>query len=439
MRRAHRPALCYSPDGFARQAQFLREGIAYPPELAAASEGGWGFGCGPRLRYVAAVLLTPFPYWPTWFKLWKAVLFDRGAAYPALARIQQAGLLLRYALLHPVFALLWGLDELLFPGYRSRTPHVVFLTGQPRSGTTFLHRILATDEGTFVAVRHIEWRLPFLSVQKLIRALGLSEWLRRVSFWSDNEEGRKAAKMHPNNLYDWEEDGIFFEERFLHHYFVLLRFPYLALLTHLDDFGTLPDTARRRMLATHRKVIQKMAYLARTDCLYLSKEVESVTKLCQLDELYPDARYVILARNSADFMTSLLSRIASSTTSKTGVDTSLIPAWRERAIAKKRQDCATLLEFLQRVPQGRQLRLSFEQFTHDIPGTVGLIYEHLGRRLTPEVLATLDNQGREQPARDRGYEYQKSGFEGFEPYDAFVAEVDEEHCARLDKCRTPRP
>ncbi len=385
------------------------------------------------VAYGCCVWLAPFPYWPTYFKLWQAVLLGRGSGNHPRARVKQAGLLLRYALLHPLWTLLWCLDELMFPAYRSQVIKPIFIIGQPRSGSTLLHRMLAADEKHFLAVRHIEWHLPFISIQKLIRLFGLADWLRKASYWPNTDEGRSAARMHPNNLYDWEEDAIFFEERFLHHYFVLFRFPYLDLLSYLDEFDVISPQARQNILETHRRVIQKMMYLGSAHRLYLSKEVESVTKMRQIAEMYPDATFIMLARRSSSFMNSLLALIASSTFSKTGVNTSQLPGWKERAIAKKQQDGLRLLDFLEHVGEDSQIRISFEELVRNITQTASLIYDRLGLTLSLDDLQRLDHLGREQMTRDRGYEYHKPRFEGFESYDAFVAEVDKDHRLLLSR------
>ena len=58
----------------------------------------------------------------------------------------------------------------------------VFIIGQPRSGTTFLHRTLAADNQNFIAIKHYEWRYPFISFQKLMKYSGLWKLLYNKSY-----------------------------------------------------------------------------------------------------------------------------------------------------------------------------------------------------------------------------------------------------------------
>jgi hypothetical protein len=184
--------------------------------------------------------------------------------------------------------MLWYLDEILFPGYGQGRHRSVFIIGQPRSGSTFLHRTLAVDEYTFFAIRHIEWRYPYITVQKLFRWLHLDDWLKNRNYWPDTETGRKASRMHKAPLYDWQEDGVFFDECFLHHFFVWLRMPFPALIGYLADFTQLPEHAQHRMMKTYQKVVKKVLYLRGQTKVHLSKEVTGPRKLQRLLEYYPN-------------------------------------------------------------------------------------------------------------------------------------------------------
>jgi hypothetical protein len=162
----------------------------------------------------------PFPYWPTtlrvaWFVLTKSM--------PIRAKLKQCWFLSITFILVPFRTLFWYLDEVLFPSYREIQIEPVFIIGEPRCGSTLLHRTLAKSKRDFLAVRHLEWRFPFLSIQLPIAWLGLQRVLGGISYWPDSPVGNLAACMHPNRLEDWEEDGLFFEELFCHHFFIFLQ------------------------------------------------------------------------------------------------------------------------------------------------------------------------------------------------------------------------
>jgi len=377
--------------------------------------------------YVASIGLAPFPHRPTYRLLWKQTLRNRERAVDRVARVRQIAWLLKHFLLLPLWTGLWYLDECLYPSYRRQPVRPIFICGQPRSGSTLLHRTMARDTARFVAIRHLEWRFPYIAVQKLIARLGLDRWAAKASYWSDTEEGRRAARMHPNTLYDFEEDGIFFEECFLCHYFVLFRFPFVDLLPSLDDFSQLSPGDQRQMLAVHKKVLQKILYLrhATETQFYLSKEVESMTKMAAIADLYPDATFITVARRSEEFLSSLLALIESSTRSKTGVDVSAIARWKEVNIAKKLRDCRMQLWFLnERIPEARQIRLPYRELRRDLTGILAHIYDRLNAPLPPAESLAVQPERPSPEGEAGGYTYPCSTFADFEAFDAFVAAVE---------------
>lgn len=382
---------------------------------------------------IIGAILAPFPYWPTYRLLWRSVVRPTHQGIPWRTKRKQALFLIRYALVAPFHTLLWYLDELLFPAYRQVPVHPVFIIGQPRSGTTLLHRTLAADDQTFFAIRHIEWRYPFITLQKIFNVTGFSQGLTRLNYWPDTEVGRRAARMHPNTMADWEEDGIFFEERFLHHFFLFLRFPYPEVLPLVDEFKALPASVRQHMLRTHLQVIRKVAYLRdRPHALYLSKEVTSHSKFPELLTLYPDARFIVVARNAAQYMSSLLALVRTSTAAKTGVDPSTIPGWTDAFMQRMQQDSLRLVELSRNIiPSDRQIPVSYSYLLAHIRATVEVIYSKLGLEPSPKLLACLDELDRHQKDRERGYAYTDLSLPNFATFDQFVHELEQEFLALL--------
>jgi omega-hydroxy-beta-dihydromenaquinone-9 sulfotransferase len=64
------------------------------------------------------------------------------------------------------------LDHILYPDFRSqeiRQP--IFIVAPPRSGTTFLQRLLAQDRDTFTPVLMYQTIFPSITIQKLIHSV----------------------------------------------------------------------------------------------------------------------------------------------------------------------------------------------------------------------------------------------------------------------------
>lgn len=380
------------------------------------------------LIYIVSIFFSPFPYWKTYFILWRVLLFDKNKAINRKARIKQSRFLIKYFLLCPLWTFLWYLDEIFFPGYKKMTISPVFITGQPRSGTTFLHRTLAADKENFVAVRHIEWRFPYICVQKFLARFKWVDRIAQKNYWPESAAGQVAAKMHPNKLSDWEEDGIFFEECFLHHFFIFLRFPYPQLLQYLDEFQLLPEKSAKRMIETHRKVIRKILYLSDgIKKFYLSKEVTSHSKIPLLLELYPEAKFIVSVRYSAEFMNSLLSLVKFSTMSKTGIDPMDIPEWERIFLNRMKKDSAMLLDLCDStIKRDKQVRVMFSRFTEDVVHSIEYIYKQLGFKISQAYIEYLQHLHKSQKERDRGYSYEKNSLSGFDEFDEFVKKTDQE-------------
>jgi hypothetical protein len=384
------------------------------------------------IAFLAAMLVAaPFPIWSNYFYLWKNVVFTSERAIPGRARLKHAGFLTRHLLSVPIYSMLWYLDEAFFRGYRRVKIHPVFIVGQPRSGSTFLHRTLAADEEHFVAIRHFEWRYPYITIQKLIRVLQLEPLLQRVNYWPANNAGSKAAQMHPNTLFDWEEDGIFFEEKLLCHYFIILRFPYLRLLPRMDDFSALTDKQKRKCLALHEAAIKKVIYLRGNNRIYLSKDIENMSKLPFLAERYPDARFLLIVRESRFFFNSYLRLISLSVRAKSSIDADCIERWKTTHLLKKRHDCRTQMAFAHSLLETNKVELSCNVLVRDTEATIRLIYDRLQLPVNSAHARVLARIQKQQDARSRPYTYSEAAVDGFDEFDIFARAVEARHLENI--------
>jgi hypothetical protein len=378
----------------------------------------WGIGG----IYLFGLIITPFPHWPTYFHLWGVLLTgDWGWN----TKLRQASYLIKMGARAPFGGLFWYMDELLFPGYRKQNITPVFIIGQPRCGTTFLHRTLAKDTDNFFAVRHLEWRYPSITQRKLIQILGMENRLLSSNYWSDTTDGQLAARMHPNTLADPEEDGIFYEENYLHHFFIYLRFPCPQLLDRLDGFVGLSLKTKEKMLANHRKTLQKVAYQRGTgNCFYLSKEVTSNYRIPALQTLYPNARFIVAVRSAGSFMASLFALMRTSTISKIGVDPIQISGWKEGLAERMRRECNLLVQLSRdKIPETRQVLVSSGDVFGEIDFAISVLYQSLDLSMSDSFKTILKDNVEKQKNRQSGYTYTSQDPRGFEVYEKFVREV----------------
>lgn len=202
------------------------------------------------------------------------------------------------------------LDNIFFPGWR-RVPveNPLFITGLFRSGTTFLHRLLAGDTGTFSAMKTWEIYLaPSILQRKILKAwkkldslVGspIMRWLNRY-----NSRSLGEIQFHQVGLWKEEEDeGLF-----------LFLWDSLFTWFFFPDTGGVRDYAfadremsprrQRRKLKFYNVCIQRHLYCHPEAPVYLSKNPAFTSKLASLKEAFPDARFIYMIRDPAEVLVS---------------------------------------------------------------------------------------------------------------------------------------
>ena len=222
-------------------------------------------------------------------------------------------------LLWPAFligqAVTWScflLDEIFFRGYRKvdvREP--VFIVGVPRSGTTFLHRLLARDEGcTSMAGWEILYA-PSIVQRKFWRAVGaldrrLGGPLRRGFERLERRLFADFDKFHKLSLFEPEEDDGILLNVFA-SIFVGFAFPFPEELRPFAQFDTeVPAARRARIMGFYRRMVQKHLYVHGPDKRFLSKNPAFSPKVETLREVFPDAKVICTVRSPAEMLPSFI-------------------------------------------------------------------------------------------------------------------------------------
>lgn len=196
---------------------------------------------------------------------------------------------------------LMALDHIFFPAIRRmKVLRPVFIVAHPRSGTTFLHRLLSAH-GDFVVFRTWEIMMPSLTGRKLLR----SGFDRRM---------QSGAGLFPKEVgHEVKFDSVEEEELLFMH---VANSQFLAVLTLLGlgdwDFAPLvdcdeqPPAVQSYTAQFLRKCFQRqMVALGRSQIL--AKPNYSAMRLRSLLEAFPDARIVYLVRSPLETIPSHLS------------------------------------------------------------------------------------------------------------------------------------
>ncbi|MBI5593959.1 MAG: sulfotransferase [Deltaproteobacteria bacterium] len=205
------------------------------------------------------------------------------------------------------------LDEIIFPDYHDMAvTEPVFIVGFPRSGTTYIHRLMATDE-QFTTIRL--WEIlfaPSISQKKIFQALGRLD--RRlgdpVSSRIRNWEQKKLNNVyHAIGLFEPEED-----EAILMHifssFFLIFMFPFYEELRPLARFDLeLSEKDRLRIMRFYKRCIQRhLAVFGKGGKKFLSKNPAFSTRVQSLRSTFPDAHVICMVRNPLESIPSEISQ-----------------------------------------------------------------------------------------------------------------------------------
>ncbi len=289
------------------------------------------------------------------------------------------------------------LDRLLFPGFSRRAVEApVFIAGNPRSGTTLMHRLLAKDRERFSTM--CMWEIlfaPSVTQRKLAHALAAldralgSPLGRRLG---GVEEGwHQSNVMHEVSLLEPEEDDYLF----LHVWSALTIGLSSGLLdearpyVHFDQ--ALPAHERTRLMKFYRRCLQRHLYAHGRDGApvhYLAKNPALCPKLGSVLAEFPDAKIIYIARNPLQALPSYLSMMQFSW-QVVGVPVDG-EGLREFLLEMAAHWYRYPLERLARLASAQYFVVNYDDLVRDTRGTIEKIYSHFGFEVDPAFAAVLD-------------------------------------------------
>ena len=203
------------------------------------------------------------------------------------------------------------LDYVLFPRlWWQKVERPVFIVGHARSGTTLAHRLLAADGNTFSYFLYWEMFFPSLLQKKLIRCLG---WIdgkylggffnKRLVAWDDKTYG-PFRHMHNMSLWNSEEDQFVMRAAFVTQQWSI-DVPMMDVIDifHVDQMSTIK---RRRWMHHYRECIKRQLLLNGGNKIHLSKNPVMSGWVQAIIDTFPDARIVVMMRNPAECIPSVL-------------------------------------------------------------------------------------------------------------------------------------
>lgn len=214
-------------------------------------------------------------------------------------------------IIYHVFLLL---DEVFFPRYHQQEiKQPVFIIGNPRSGTTFLHRLMDEDSETFTSFK--VWELvfaPSITQRKLI--LGIIRFAKLIG--APVQKGlqnlnkrttKRTKKVHAIRIDAAEED----EHILIHGWCSESLWPLYPIPEELLPYfyfdRDIPPKQQDRVMKLYKNMVQRHVYAHGGILTLLSKNPAQSAKISNLLKFFPDARFINLARNPIETVPSMMS------------------------------------------------------------------------------------------------------------------------------------
>lgn len=234
----------------------------------------------------------------------------------------QYGSIRRIVITIPVAIILWLiwlvllvfrlLDELFFFNYRKTTiKEPIFIIGNPRSGTTYMHRLMSLDVERYVTMKLYHTILPSVTFYKLVHFLSkidrkIGRPLRRFFDWVDGWFFKKWANIHPTGFNHTDEDEGLYLFSFL-TVAVSLWCPYMQHFKYLTIIDDMPDKTRRKLQTYFKSSLQRFMYAEGKGKTLLTKNVITTGRIHTILQILPDAKMVYMVRDPRKAIPSFVS------------------------------------------------------------------------------------------------------------------------------------
>src|SRR6187402_735264 len=236
----------------------------------------------------------------------------RGGGLTLRKGLYTGGFALAHALMCSGVSIARWLDRFLYPAFELTpvTPPV-FVIATPRSGTTFLHHLLALDDEHFVSFKLYQTLAPSVLLDRAISALreldthaGLG--LGRVLDAIDRRMFTAWNGIHRVGLRADEEDENLFVYSLVSPALYML-FPVIQAIPELVDLSGFSQKSLRRLAHDYRETVRRLLYVTGGQRTPLIKNVLLPSRLPVAKLAFPSARYVHVVRDPREAIPSAVS------------------------------------------------------------------------------------------------------------------------------------
>jgi hypothetical protein len=276
----------------------------------------------------------------------------------------------------------------------------IFITGLPRSGTTFLHQLLAADEDNVVP-RVWELIHPYApsGFGRDRRRQRVARQLRMFRILSP-----EFSRMHPIGAGSPQECSeitahIFASPRFDSTYTVPTYRHWLDSNGQLDAFRF------------HKRFLQHLQHQAGSSGRWVLKCPDHVFALAEIRAVYPDARFVFVHRDplqviaSVARLTEILRRPFTKKIDRAALGRQEVERWSKGA--------ALMIQAADQQPFAEPIcHIQYRNLAADPAGTVEKLYSHFCLTLRPALASRIEQIVRTNP--NGGYGVNRYQFDTYE-------------------------
>jgi len=307
------------------------------------------------------------------------------------------------------------LDEIFYRGYRKiRIKSPVMITGVPRSGTTFLHRVLASDP-QFTTFSTWECLFaPSITQKKLILTVAamdarLGGLLKRLVNKVTAMATRNLDDIHATRLDAPEEDYFVFMPLLLCFILVVI-FPGSEFIWRMGFFDRdMSSAEKRRLMSYYRACLKKHLYVYGEERTLLSKNASFASLVHSLADEFPDARFIYCLRDPQQTVPSQLSSLRGAMLACGNNPDS--PQFRDRMVDLLSFQYANLLEKISQERAGvRQSVVNMDALKSDLQGVIETVYEELSLTTSSSFQSRLTVEAKQASRFRSRHAYSASQF-----------------------------
>jgi len=307
------------------------------------------------------------------------------------------------------------LDDIFFPAYKDQQlEKPLFILGNLRSGSTFLHRLLSRDTEIFTSLTIWDIYLaPSVTQKKITQFVSnldkkLGGPLHKILYTFDRATLGKI-KIHAISFFKPEED----ENILLHiwdSFWVSFLFPFMDEIPnyrHYDE--ALEPEHKQRIMAFYRSMLQRHMY-ATGKKHFVAKNPAFSPKIETLAEFFPDSRIIYLVRNPLDMLPSTISWINYARRQFTDPKEKWL--YLDEIVDLTHHWYKYPLQYIDSHPSPRHLILNYDDLIQRPEAVLRSFYEQFGYPDKPGLDVIVDEAVKETLAfkSDHVYSYEDMGF-----------------------------